>query len=277
MKQWIKAIQEKPFWVNFLAVVGLGLTILFLFFLSLDFITGHGETQTVPNVLGKTVQEAIQQLEAKGFDVAIQDSIYVDSLPKLAIVKQSPDADAVVKANRTVYLTINRAVAPQIEMPNLVGFSLKSAQMYLQTLNLKLGDTTYKPDIAKNAVLEQLYNGYPIKPGTLIPMSSSISLVLGNGLGSGQLVVPDLIGYKFSEAKNLLQSISINLGALVVDSDVIDSANAYVYKQNPNKFIDAPTGERITNKIKPGQVIDLWIGTKAPIKDSSQLSNDYKP
>ena len=42
-------------------------------------------------------------------------------------MRQSPDADAIVKSDRTVYLTINRAVPPQIDMPDLRGFSIKSA------------------------------------------------------------------------------------------------------------------------------------------------------
>jgi beta-lactam-binding protein with PASTA domain len=100
----------------------------------------------------------------------------------LAVIKQSPEADAVVKAGRTVYLTVNRAIAPEVEMPSLIGFSIKSAQMMLQSLNLKLGDTSYKPDIARNAVLEQLYNGNIIKQGTKIPMGSTIDFVLGSEL-----------------------------------------------------------------------------------------------
>jgi hypothetical protein len=34
---------------------------------------------------------------------------------------QFPEADEVVKTNRTVYLTINRSVPPSVEMPLLEG------------------------------------------------------------------------------------------------------------------------------------------------------------
>ena len=49
-------------------------------------------------------------LEQAGFEVEIRDSIYVDTTKALQVLKQVPEADEVVKVNRTVYLTINRAV-----------------------------------------------------------------------------------------------------------------------------------------------------------------------
>jgi beta-lactam-binding protein with PASTA domain len=48
-------------------------------------------------------------LEQKEFNVAVQDSVYVDSLAPLTVIKQSPESEEVVKTNRTIYLTINRA------------------------------------------------------------------------------------------------------------------------------------------------------------------------
>ncbi len=146
------------------------------------------------HIVGKNVDEARRILENNGFEVEIQDSIYIDSIPKLAVIKQSPDADATVKVNRTIYLTLNRAQPPLVEMPNLVGFSLRNAQMYLENLGLHLGDTTFRPDIAKNAVLEQIYNGQPVKAGTKIFMGSTISFVLGNGVSDLDMAVPDLMG-----------------------------------------------------------------------------------
>src|SRR4028118_1198272 len=133
--------------------------LIFIFLGSLDWITQHNQYQKVPYILGKNVDEARRILEAKGFEVEIQDSIYIDTIPKLAVVKQSPAGDAMVKVNRTIYLTINRSQPPLVDMPNLVGFSIRNAEMYLENLGLHIGDTTFRPDIAKNAVLEQLYNG----------------------------------------------------------------------------------------------------------------------
>jgi beta-lactam-binding protein with PASTA domain len=195
-----KFITHKSFFTNFLAVIVLILLLLFIFFGSLDFLTRHNKVQHVPYVVGQNLDAATKLLEANGFVVAVKDSVYIDTSAPLAVVRQSPDADAVVKIHRTVYLTINRAVAPLVEMPDLRGFSVKSAQLYLQSLGLRMGDTIYKPDIAKNAVKEQKLNGKDIAPGTEINMGSAIDLVIGSGLGDQAINVPDLTGMTLADA-----------------------------------------------------------------------------
>ena len=73
-------------------------------------------------------------LETQGFEVEIQDSIYNDTASPAAVLRQFPDADALVKVNRTVYLTINRAIPPVIDMPNLEGLSFRSLKGQTATI-----------------------------------------------------------------------------------------------------------------------------------------------
>lgn len=260
-------ITHKPLWVNILVVIILTVLLVLLFFGSLDYLTKHNQYEKVPSVVGKNVDVARKMLEDKGFEVEIQDSLYIDSLPRLAVIKQTPAGEANVKVNRNIYLTINRAQPPLIEMPNLVGFSIRNAQMYLENLGLHLGDTTFRPDIAKNAVLEQLYNGKPIKAGTKIFMGSTISFVLGNGVGTLEMTVPDLMGKRYSQVKSLLRSVDINFTP-VFDPDVTDTPNSYVTRQNPQKYTETASGDRRYNKIKPGQTIDIWLSTRPLVTDS---------
>jgi beta-lactam-binding protein with PASTA domain len=263
-----KFITSKPLWANILFAIGLVVAALLIFLLSLNWITKHGETLVVPAVTGKTFDEAKKMLEDKGFEVEIQDSVYNDTAKALAVLRQFPDADEYVKENRTVYLTINRAVPPDIEMPNLEGLSLRSAEIAMKQYHLKLGDTTYKPDFAKNSVLEQLYNGQRIKPGTKLPEGSTISLVLGSGLGTDQFAVPDLFGWKWSEAKVLLESLHLTPGIPVLDPAVRDTANAYIYRQEPEHF--GPDNQ--INLIREGQVVSIWLSAtkpERPAKDSA--------
>ncbi len=185
-------------------------------------------------------------------------------------MKQSPESEELVKIHRTVYLTVNRALPPLIEMPDLRGFSFRSAAMYLQSLGLKVGDTSYTPDIARNAVKEQLYKGSAIEPGTKIPMSSSIDFVLGNGLGETQLTVPDLIGLTVSQAREYLSGDNIGLGVIIATGAITDTANAFIVKQNPAPKTQLPTGETVHNRIRAGQFMDIWISANAPVKDSAE-------
>jgi beta-lactam-binding protein with PASTA domain len=265
-----KFITHKPLWVNILVAIGLVLVALFIFIEMLSFITQHNEVEKVPSVLGQNIQAATQALTAKGFQVQVIDSVYDNTIGALAVAKQSPDADAQVKKGRTIYLTINRAAAPEVTMPNLVGFSYKSAQMYLQTLGLKMGDTTYKPDIARNAVLEQKFNGVSIKPGTKLPVGSTISFVLGSGIGSGQYQVPDLIGLTLAQARTQLNALNINIGSIVPMDNVTDTTNAYIVKQIPEVFTEAGPGNKVHNLIRQGQVVDVFISnTPPPVRDSA--------
>jgi Uncharacterized protein conserved in bacteria len=270
-----KNITSKPLWVNILAGLGIIVLLIFLFFGLLSWITRHNETEKVPMVVGQNIEAAKKMLEDKGFRVIVSDSVYDGTVPPLNVTRQSPDADAVVKEGRTIFLSVNRAVAPMVAMPNLVGYSFRSASLYLQSAQLKLGDTTYRPDIARNAVLEQLWNGQIIKPGTLIPLGSTISFVLGSGMGNDNIEVPNLVGLTFAEAKAQLASLNLGVGAVVLLDNVKDTASAFVVKQSPTPFIvndktkDSAGNNAVQyNKVHPGQLIDIYVGNTAPAKDS---------
>ncbi len=254
-----------------LAALGLVLVLLLLFFGSLSWITGYGKTEKVPAVTGQNIIAAQKILEDKGFDVVIQDSLYVDSVAKQAVLRQIPEADAVVKSGRTIYLTVNRTIPPQVEMPNLSGFSVKSAEMYLVSLGLKMGEVTYRPDIARNSVLEQLYNNAPIAPGTKIPIGTVISFVLGSGVGATEMNVPDIVGMTLAEARVYLAGINVNIGAVIPIGPIRDSSTAFIQRQTPSSLSDSlsATGARIPNKIRLGQVMDVYIGSTAPVKNDS--------
>lgn len=258
-------------WVNILVAFGAVVLILIIFFSLLGAITGHGKNEKVPSIVGQNVVAAKAALEAKGFKVEISDSIFTTTAAALTVTKQVPDGDATVKHGRTIFLTINRAIPPQVEMPSLIGFSYKSAEMYLTSMGLKMGDTSYKPDFARNAVLDQLYNKQSIKPGTKIPLGSTISFVLGSGVGTGELNVPNLTGMTVSEAESMLASMSLSVGSIVAMSSITDTANSYVIKQTPEVYSEPVPGQKVTNKTKAGSTFDLYISANPP-KDTAAVS-----
>src|SRR5574339_860802 len=143
-------ITKRPFWINLLAGLLLMILLLFLLSISLGPITRHGKNKTVPNVVGKSFEEAEKILEESGFDVEVQDSIYVDTTEKGTVLRQVPDGDAIIKISRTVYLTLNRQVPPTVEMPNLKDFSFRNAELQLRNMGLRVGDTLYGHDYTKN-------------------------------------------------------------------------------------------------------------------------------
>ena len=264
----IDDILKKPLWMNVLIGFGVAICLFIIFFFSLGWITGNGETEKVPAVIGLDVAAAEKNLTALGFDVELQDSIYVDTLARNAVLRQTPEADEIVKKGRTVYLTINRVIAPQVDMPNLVGFSIKSAETYLKVLGLRLGSIQMVPDQNKNVVIDQLVNGQPIAPGSKIPSGTLIHFLVGDGGASGGMFMPDLVGLTYEQAKAQLISLGLNLGVVSVNGSIGDSASAFVFNQNPSAYgsqIDS-LGMPIQNMVSKGATINLVLDKVAPVK-----------
>jgi beta-lactam-binding protein with PASTA domain len=263
----ISWLLRKPWWFNLLAAIALSVTIFFLWLSSLSWFTGHGKSATVPSVIGLSYEQAKSLLISKGFSIQVDDSIYSDTLQPLHVMKQLPASGEIVKEGRTIFLTISRAVPPEVDMPNLNGQSFRNAEMILKSLDLKVGDTTFKRDFARYSVLEQLYEGALIAPGTKIRKGSSIDLVLGNGVGEKEMLVPNLMGMLFSDVKLKLEELGLGVGVLVMPKDLTDTLSGYVIRQEPTPSI----GDSVINRIRSGQLMDIWLGVEPLKKDTLEL------
>jgi beta-lactam-binding protein with PASTA domain len=258
-------ITKKPLWLNLLAGLILMVVLLFILSIFLGPLTRHGKNKTVPNIVGRSFEEAKKILNNSGFDVEVQDSIYSDTVAKGSVLRQVPDGDATVKISRTVYLTINRRVPPVVEMPNLKDFSLRNADLQLRNMGLRIGDTSYVHDFAKNTVQEQNYKGSPIAPGTKIQQGSAIDLVLSDGLGETEFTVPNLVGMTFGEAKGFLKSNGLSFLSIIIDPGVTDTTSAYIYWQDPPRV--GEDGKHI--KIRSGQTMNVRLSFIRPAIDST--------
>ena len=275
MNSVFKFITNKPFWVNLLAAIVIALLFLFLVLKTLGWLTKHGEYLKVPAITGMKTDEAIKLLEKQGFEVYIQDSIFTDTAKRGVVLKQLPDPNATVKINRTVFITVNRYVPPMIEMPKLEGQNLSFALQILERNHLKLEDTVYRPDFMVGSVLEQHYNGMRISEKTKIQWGSRITLIIGRGLESKEILVPSLMGLTFQEAKSILDDSGIGLGAIITDGKITDTASAFVFKQQPDRFdID-----KIPVYIRSGQVMDVWISQimKVVVDSTSTINKNELP
>jgi beta-lactam-binding protein with PASTA domain len=252
---------KNSFRMNVLAIIGLCIVLYFLFFAMLGFITGHGAQLKVPNIVGKTLKAGESQLKTIGFDIQI-DSAYDPSKKALTILGQEPEVGEIVKPGRTIFLTVNKAEPPKTPMPNLNGLSLRSAIMILNSSKLELGDTTYRPDIAQGAVLDQLFNGSIIRPGQMIPQGSKISLVLGDGLGNTVFDVPDIVGLSYAEAVAMLSANNLLFTAVASD-EITDTASAIVYMQVPSALNELGTA----NRLREGDELGFYFKQNATQED----------
>lgn len=260
-----KFITNKPFWVNLVTAIALAVLFVFLVLKTLSWVTKHGEYLKVPAITGMKTNEAIALLEKQGFDVYIQDSVFTDTAKRGVVLKQLPDPNATVKINRTVFITVNRYTPPLVSMPKLEGQNLSFALTMLERNHLKLGDTIYKPDFMMGSVLEQQYNGVRIPEKTKIQWGSHITLIIGAGLEDKQMMVPSLVGLTYAEAKALLESSGIGLGAVIPDGALTDTTAAFVIQQRPDRFDE----NKAPIYIRSGQLMDIWISQVMKVANDS--------
>lgn len=213
------------------AIIGIAVFVVAIFF-ALQYYTRHGQTVTVPELREMHVSEAIRTLEALGFQYDL-DSIYqMDKAPGL-VLEQDPAPGTHVKENRTLYLTMITQTAPEVAFPSLVEKTFIEARAMLNSYGLRLGDTTYTADIARDVVLDATFGGQTLAAGRPIPKGSTIDLVLGDGRGANQVHVPDLAGLTLSEVRFSLRGLSLTLGSVSYSGAVVDTALAVVVSQSP--------------------------------------------
>ncbi|MDI9356867.1 MAG: PASTA domain-containing protein [Chitinophagaceae bacterium] len=197
-------------------ILGISMTILLVYFLLyLPIHTKHGETITVPDLKGVSMEDLEDILGKRKLRYEItKDSSFSSEYPPFVVLTQVPPAFSFVKENRKIYVSLNAKMPPLVKMPNLIDGSLKNAQMVLKSYDIILGEIEYVPDLAQNSVKEQFYKNKPISPGTLLPKGSSIDLQVGDGMGNQQLLTPDIIGMNYEEAEILILGSNLKIGEI---------------------------------------------------------------
>jgi beta-lactam-binding protein with PASTA domain len=227
---------KKPILKNLLLVFIFLVAVFIGIYTFLHLFTRHGKGFVLPDFYGLTVDRAKAKGDSLQLHIEVADSLYMPELPKGIVFRQVPPAGQHVKKNRRVELTINSLLPRQVKMPSLVGYSLRQAKAELSSHGLKTGRLRYVPDIATNNVLEQYHKGYPIEPGTLLDIYSSIDLELGLSPNSEPAYIPLLKGKSLETALDILSDHSLNIGSITYDNSVLTAADtlaARVFKQNP--------------------------------------------
>ncbi len=226
-------LKSRTFILNIFLLISGMIACFFILSAWLSSFTHHGENIDVPDLRGKKISNLNSILSIHNFHYKVIDSLFdSDKIPG-TVLDQDPAPKSKVKENRTIYLTINAIQPPDVKMPDLIDVSFRQAEAMLESFGLVMGSVSYRTDLAKNAVLEQRYNNRVIKPGAMLPKGSTIDLVLGDGLNSIDIPIPDLTGMTKKEAASALQRLSLALGT-VQFADEKDSLEARVYKQSPS-------------------------------------------
>ncbi len=254
LKKLFQFLISKSFWVNLTFVIILVLAGFFAVSLFLDSYTKHDEFVKVPEFEGFHYSEIDAFISDKDLRFEITDSIFDPKKSGGAVVEQIPNAGELVKPNRKIYLTINSVIPPSVLLPELRDITVRQVMSKIETYGLRVDSLVYKPAECDNCVIGVLYNGEEILPGERIVKGESISLVVGEGIGSERIPVPYLYAMALNQARSYLNEKGLNLGYFEYDTTVKtmeDTMNAFVFSQNPKYDTN--------NEVRQGQAFELFF------------------
>ena len=177
-----KFIFSKTFLIQLgLAVLAL-IIIAFLTLQWLDYSTNQDQRIEVPDLSRLSLSVVEDRLDELDLRFEILDSAnFNPDYPQYSVIDQVPLPGKQVKENRKIYLTLNPSGFRKVEVPDLIRRTRRQVEPTLRSLGFEIGDVTYKPDIAKDAVLELRHKGKLVNPGDQLMKTSVIDLVLGDG------------------------------------------------------------------------------------------------
>lgn len=178
-------IFSKTFLIQLVLAVIVLVALAFLAMQWLDYSTNQDQRIEVPNLAKMNLDVVEDRLEELELDYEILDSAnFNPEYPRYSVIDQAPAPGKFVKEDRKIYLTLNPSGYRKVEVPNnLIRKTRRQVEPTLRSLGFEIGEVTYKPDIAEDAVLELRHKGKLVEPGEKLMKTSVIDLVLGDGSG----------------------------------------------------------------------------------------------
>lgn len=255
-------MKQKKFYVNLIIIIVLFFVLLWFAFRMLKVYTRHDKVYTMPCFIGLDYHE-VEHDYAGDFNFILIDSVYPKGQEPGSIVQQDPLPGSKIKKGRNVYYIIVAETPEMTTMPNLKNVSLRQAIGQLYAKGLEVDRLEYEDYFAKNAIIEQYYNGSIIKPETELVKGSKIVLHVGKGQELTKVKVPNLIGKPAEEAKHLLNLAGLNLG------DVNYEDNDSLQYQRIIRMAPGPS----SGLIELGSYVNLWFHSQKTFDFDKEFRN----
>lgn len=234
--------------INLLIIIILTVAIIEVAFFSLKGYTRHGDEIIVPDFVGLNCDSVISLYQDE-YNFILLDSIYSKQYPEGSFYQQDPLPNSNVKKGRNLYYVKVSEAPEKVMMPNLRNLSLRQAMVLLRSNGLSVSDLEFVEYFAKNAVVDQMFEGETIEPGTEIIKGSKVRLVVGYGNDDKKTHLPNLLTAEMKDVRRMLHEASLNIGnEIYMDND--DEAEYKVYKMNPDYDIET--------LVTLGSSVDVW-------------------
>ncbi|MGY6023903.1 Stk1 family PASTA domain-containing Ser/Thr kinase [Streptomyces spinosirectus] len=203
---------------------------------SVDFVVSTGAPKVaVPSVLGKSLDEAKQILEADKYKFNVETKPQESSEQPNTVLAQDPELGKEVQKGSTITLTIAKAAEKSV-VPDVSGKSCEEAKAQMTANNLT-GNCT-QVDTQDPNLVGKVVSTDP-QAGTQVKKNSSVNIQIGKAQQNQQTQVPNIQGQKLKDVKNALQQANLQLGNIQGSQD--DNAIVITSDPTPGSTVDQGT------------------------------------
>ncbi len=206
---------------------------------------GPGHTE-VPDVTGKSQDDAEQELEDAGFTTNVETEASSDVDSGL-VISTDPAGGAMARRGSEVTVTVSSGVE-QVAVPPVVGMTLNAAKQQLSAAGLDFSSSQEASDQPKNDV-----TGQSPDAGTKVDAGSTVTLTVSAGPQQAKVTVPPLVGLTQSDAESQLSSAGL-VASVQTQSTSIQPQDGRVIDQSPISG----------TKVADGSTVVITVGSYSP-------------
>lgn len=190
---------------SIVAVVIIIIGIVFGYFIRKIFGNNQQEEVEIPYVIGRNIDEVIEQYEKLGYKINQTGSDYNSEYEEGEIMSQSPEAGTKT-TDKTINVQVSRGTR-MVTVSNVEGKDIKVARYELEnTAGFVVEEVEQVSDtVAAGIVISQDYKDVER------PYGSVIKLTVSSGDGKEQIVVPSVVGMSLQEAQSTLEDMKLTV------------------------------------------------------------------
>ncbi|MEU2210276.1 Stk1 family PASTA domain-containing Ser/Thr kinase [Streptomyces hygroscopicus] len=210
----------------------------------------------VPNLVGKSFEEATNQGENGDFKVKKVGSKFCDDAEKNTVCEQNPEGGGDIERFGTVELTMSKGPKPaaRVEVPDVLNVQYESAKAQLESKGFTVEQKTQQSDQTAGKVIDQDPKG-----GKKVAKGSTITLTVAEA--QQKVVVPDVTTQKVEDATSSLQGKGLKVQTQEVENGDVEAGT--VTDQTPKGG----------QEVLPGSTVTLTVA-KAPAEpEKAQVPN----
>ncbi|MGI6204162.1 MAG: protein kinase domain-containing protein [Anaerovoracaceae bacterium] len=171
---------------------------------SIDVVVSKGAEGTVPNLVGMKEDEAKKLITKYGFKVGTR-TVKTSGEAAGTVIEQDPGAGEETKPGSEINYTISDGKGKQeLEVPNVVGMTLKAAKSAITDAGFEVGTVSYATSTtySKGTVMAQQYDA-----GTKLEEKSTIDITVSTG-SEGSISL--YIDYTQAENDTFLLTVTVS-------------------------------------------------------------------